>query len=342
MAGVGFWGASWLGVVSRSADWELAGLVDNDADALERGATAAGIARAACFGSIDAAAEAVEADAVLVAVPPAAHAPLALEALDAGLHCLIEKPFASTLADARRIVERADAAGRTVMVSQQYRHRPGARTVQRLVATGAIGRVGAVSVRFANVLAVDGFQHEMEEPLLWDVAIHHFDLVRGVLDLEPATVVAATFNPSWSRFAGNAAANVVFATEDGVAITYNGTLEPRGLMTGWDGVWEILGDDGAIRWDGDRVVLRPLALPLRARIERRALKREWEGRRVKPVRVQTADRAGTLAELAAAIRAGKQPETSGSDNIRSLALVLAAAESARLAMPVDVRTLLAA
>src|SRR4029077_6344013 len=115
---------------------------DLDRDTLEHAANAAGIPRAACFPTVAEAAVAVEADAALVVVPPVAQWAVALEALDAGLHVLVEKPFATTVAEARTVVERGEAANRLVMVSQQYRHRAGARTVQRLVSDGAIGRVG--------------------------------------------------------------------------------------------------------------------------------------------------------------------------------------------------------
>jgi predicted dehydrogenase len=336
VAGLGFWGSSWVPVVSRSRHWDLVALVDVDGAALERAASAAQLDASACFDSVTAAARAVESDAVLVAVPPALHAPLALEALDNGLHCLIEKPLAATLDDARAIVEKAEAAGRLAMVSQQYRHRPGARTVARLMETNALGRVGSVRVDFAEELAVRGFQHEMEEPLLHDMSIHHFDLVRAVLGLEPVRVQATSSNPRWSDFAGNAAASVVFETADGVVLTYTGTLAPRGQKTGWDGVWHIACDGGSILWQGDQVVVRPLERPLSAKVRRRLLGGDWKGHRVKPLPIEEPDRLGSLAELAAAVREGREPETSARDNLRSLALVFAAIESSRERAVVDV------
>jgi predicted dehydrogenase len=339
VAGLGFWGSSWIPVVRRSPHWELVALVDTDPAALERSASAGGLEASACFDSIAAAARTVASDAILVAVPPAMHAPLALEGLENGLHCLIEKPFADTLADARTVVQRADSAGRIVMVSQQYRNRPGARAVARLIETGAVGRIGAVYVNFSDELAVPGFQHEMDEPLLFDMAIHHFDLMRAVLGLEPVRVQATTSNPSWSDFKGSAAASAVFETAAEVVVTYTGTLAPRGLKTGWDGVWDILCDDGAIHWHGDDVVIRPLARPFFAKVRRRVLGGEWRGRRVKPTPIDQADRLGSLAELAAAIREGREPDTSGRDNLRSLALVFAAIESARRRAAVEIADL---
>jgi len=341
VAGVGLWGRSWIDVVQSSPICELVALVDLDQAALEHAASSAGISRAACFATVTDAAAAVTADAVLVVVPPAAHTAVALEALDAGLHCLIEKPFATTLADARVVVERGDAAGRVVMVSQQYRYRPGARTVQRLVADGAIGRVGAASIRFSQVLTARGFQHKMDEPLLHDMAIHHFDLIRAVLAVEPVSVLATSHNPRWSPFAGNADATAVFEVSDGTAVWYEGSWAPRGPLTAWDGAWEIHGDDGSIHWDGHEVLVQPRERPTIAKIERRVLRREWRGRRIRPARIEYPDRGGSLAELRSAIHAGREAETSARDNIRSLALTLAAVESARRRAAVDLEELLA-
>ena len=341
LAGLGAWGGTWVQVIRDSPHWELVALVDSDTTVLDSVASMAGIPTECSFTSIAEAAAAVETDAALVAVPPAVHAPLASAALDVGLHCLIEKPFASTLEDAHRIVDRAEAVGRVVMVSQQYRYRPGARTVQRLVAEGAIGRIGAVYVSFLQTLLEPGFRLEMEEPLLWDMAIHHFDLIRGILELEPVRVLATSFNPSWSEYAGNAAATALLETEDGAVVTYTGSWVPRGRVTGWDGVWEIVGENGSILWDGDVVLLRPLgeSTPLGAKVLRRVAGQEWNGRKVTLEPIRDADRGGSLAELSSAIREQREPETSGRDNIRSLALVVGAVESARRRAAVDVREL---
>jgi predicted dehydrogenase len=153
-------------------------------------------------------------------------------------------------------------------------------------------------------------------------------------------VHAASSNPPWSTFRGNASVSATFETEDGVAIAYTGTWAPRARLTGWDGVWDIDCEYGSIRWDGDDVVVRPLAAPLRAKIQRRALRREWRGRRIKLTSVGETHRRGSLAEFGAAIRQERDPETSGRDNIRSLALVIGAIESARTGSIVDIESLL--
>lgn len=85
---------------------------------------ALGVDDAICFESLAEALETVDADAVLVTVPLRAHAPVAIAALNAGKHVLVEKPFAEHIPEAREVVEAAKAAGKTLMVSQNYRFFP--------------------------------------------------------------------------------------------------------------------------------------------------------------------------------------------------------------------------
>lgn len=79
-------------------------------------------------------------DAVLVAAPPFLHAPLALDAIAAGKHVFVEKPFALTLEDCDRIIDAARRANVRLMVGQVLRYYPTWRYLRERVAAGAIGR----------------------------------------------------------------------------------------------------------------------------------------------------------------------------------------------------------
>jgi predicted dehydrogenase len=78
-------------------------------------------------------------DAVVIAVPPAFHRPLALEALAAGKHVLVEKPAFLTMADYQTVLEARDRAGRVVLVGENDHYKPLAVSLRRLLADGAIG-----------------------------------------------------------------------------------------------------------------------------------------------------------------------------------------------------------
>src|SRR5262245_29152709 len=93
----------------RAAGFDVAALVGRDPSKTAARAERVGIPLAAT--SLGDALTASDADAVIVATPPHTHAPLALEAIAAGRHVLCEKPFASDVAEARQMLEAAEAAG---------------------------------------------------------------------------------------------------------------------------------------------------------------------------------------------------------------------------------------
>src|SRR5437868_3218579 len=78
-------------------------------------------------------------DAVTVATPPHSHAPLVLEALAAGRHVLCEKPFARDAAEARTMLDAAEAAGVVHLLGTEFRWATGQALAARAVAEGAIG-----------------------------------------------------------------------------------------------------------------------------------------------------------------------------------------------------------
>jgi predicted dehydrogenase len=330
-AGAGLWGASWAKVIAASPHWDLVALADPDEEALSRSGRALGIAAAACFTSLRAAIEQTESDAVLVAAPPPAHGPLALEALEGGLHCLVEKPLAPSIGEARSLVKRADECGQVLMASQNYRFRAAYRTVQNLLRSGELGRVGAVQIDFRQTPLFTGFRLEMDDPLLVDQGVHHLDQARGLLASEPTEVRALGFNPPWSPFTGDASALVDVVFEDGAVLSYSGTWAPRGSETGWDGTWLVQCERGAIQWSESAVRIFPADPPPRGRIARRL---RAPGARVPLIGLEETDRAGVLAELASAIASEREPETSGRDNLGTLELVFGAVESARTGRPV--------
>jgi predicted dehydrogenase len=78
---------------------------------------------------------------VTITTPSATHAPLAHEALDHGLHVVVDKPFALTAPDARELVEHAAAAGLVLTPYQNRRWDSDFRTLQSLIGDGSLGEV---------------------------------------------------------------------------------------------------------------------------------------------------------------------------------------------------------
>jgi predicted dehydrogenase len=106
-----------------------------------------------------------EIDAVYVGTPHTSHAEIALAALAAGKHVLVEKPLATTAADAQRVADAARAAGLLAMEAMWTRYLPQSDIVRRLLADGAVGEVHTVIADFGFVAGYDPAGR------LWDPAL---------------------------------------------------------------------------------------------------------------------------------------------------------------------------
>jgi predicted dehydrogenase len=324
--GLGAWGHDWAWRVNPTVDEvEVVGYVDSDPGALALIAKRLPDSDGCSFTSLSEAIESTRPDALLVTTTLAGHEPLTRLGLEAGLHVLCEKPFTDDLDCASELVELAATKGLTLMVSQNYRHFPAPRTVARLLEEDSLGELYTVAIDFRRNDPSPPKPHRRHhldtQPLLIDMSIHHFDLLRMMLRREPVRLSCQASNPAWSGFAGPPAA--VAAIEFGdVLVSYRGSWISAGPQTPWAGHWTMEFERGQLWWtsrgenddpETDRVVLRP---------------RRGRPSAVPLSEVSRSDRAGTLTEFARALREGREPETSGRDNVKTLAFTLAAVESA--------------
>ena len=164
-------------------------------------------------------------------------------------------------------------------------------------------------------------------PLLVDMAIHHFDLMRFILGEEPVEVSCRTWNPVPAIYKGAPSAAFTALFDKGTVVTWRGSYLSRGPATPWSGEWRIDLEKASLAFafrgePGDRLAPEMLTLtPVgETMID------------LTPPPFQHVDRAGTLAAFAEAIQLGAEvpPLPAGRDNIKSLAFCLAAVRSADL------------
>lgn len=340
-AGLGGWGRDWaLRVLPEVAEVQPVGWADPSAASLALAQHDSGLPPERCFPTLEAAVAGADGavDAALVTTDLPHHAATVRAALEAGLHVLVEKPFAASVAEGRELVELAERRGRLLMVSQNYRFHGVVRQVVDLVRSGELGSLDEVAIDFRRLSEhADGVprRHHLEEqPLLVDMSIHHFDLLRLVLGSEARRVDCRSWNPTWSGFNGPPAAHAIIEFRNGVVVSYRGSWVSRGEPTPWSGDWRMQCERGEIQWAGrgDRGA-REERLRIRRRRGGAGSAFEEEGPALAPIRYQ--DRAGALHEFAQAILEGRAPETSGRDNLGTLALMDAAVTSASRGAPVD-------
>ncbi|MEW1958273.1 Gfo/Idh/MocA family oxidoreductase [Kineococcus sp. NPDC059986] len=324
--GLGGWGGDWeRNAIPPVTEVDRVAIVDAHEPTLRAAQEKLGLPDAMCFTSLTEAAGSVAAEGVIVTAPMDFHVPVALEALDAGLHVLVEKPFAGTVAEARTAVERAEELGLVLQVSQNYRFYPGPQKVRELLSTGAVGDLSVVHVdfrRWDHDAPLETYRHyQFPHPLIYDMAIHHFDLLRMTTGREAVSVYAKVTDPSWSKYTEEAAAVLVIELEGGLVCSYRGSWVSRAPETHWDGEWVFEGQDGYVTLAG-RGNDGPADDEVRLGLG---------GKPAEPVELPVMDvwgRSAGLRQFARAIRGGGAPDVTGRSNLGSVALMEAAARSA--------------
>lgn len=124
-------------------------------------------------------------DAVVIATPVRTHFDLAMKALHAGKHVLVEKPMACTVEQGRMLVDTADRLGLTLMVDHTFVYTGAVRKIRELVDQDRLGRLYYYdSVRVNLGL----FQHDVD--VLWDLAVHDLSIMDYILVKQPHAVAA--------------------------------------------------------------------------------------------------------------------------------------------------------
>lgn len=250
--GTGRWGLEWLGVLAAVDGVTVAGTAGHG-----RAPDIAGLPSGSKnYPDYRAAIDGCDADAVLITLPIKHHTDAILRSLAAGRHVLCEKPVAGNPAEVRKLLTAADDhPDRVVMVNQNYRWRPWARFVRSKVEAGAIGPIAHVSVRFSQPEILIGGRGDLDHPLLQDMSIHHFDLLRYLTGKNAVEVYARGHRPPWTTYRGCPGLDAIFTMEDDLRVNYSGSWAGRGRATTWDGDWRIEGEGGVLSLSEGRVTI---------------------------------------------------------------------------------------
>ena len=126
-----------------------------------------------------------EIDAVAIATPVDSHFPLALAALRAGKHVLVEKPIASTAEQARQLIDEAAQRNLVLMVDHTFVYTGAVRKMRELIRTEAFGKI-----RYYNSTRVNLGLFQNDVNVLWDLAVHDLSIMRYIVDGIPVAVSA--------------------------------------------------------------------------------------------------------------------------------------------------------
>lgn len=124
-------------------------------------------------------------DAVAVATPVTSHFPLALQALQAGKHVFVEKPFTATAAEGERLVEEAERRRLTLMVDHTFIYTSAVRKIKELMAKGDLGQL-----YYYDSVRVNLGLFQSDVSVLWDLAVHDLSIMDYLIERSPTTVAA--------------------------------------------------------------------------------------------------------------------------------------------------------
>lgn len=317
----------WLDVLARRDEVDVVGFVDPDRTAAETRASDWGGGRVA--GSLDEALRICDADLVLNLTPTDTHVEVSVAALRAGVDVLTEKPLAPTLAGALEIAGAAAESGRTVAVMQNRRYEPTFQALRSFVAERAAPMM--LCADFFTAWTFGGAIDQIASPLLTDMAIHTFDQARALAGARPAWVFCEELAISGSWLAGAATLLASFGFANGSVFAYRGSWATWGDETSWNGSWRVVGDGCSAVWDGESEP--EVTTPATDRAGRPAL---TEARSLRiPARESGTGHELCIAEMLSALTEQRPSETDAADNLLSVAMVDAAATSAREGRRVD-------
>lgn len=332
LVGCGEISNAWFGPAKEFSDIEFVGLVDLNLENAEKRKVEHVLTNALVGDDLQEMLDRTNPDIVFDCTVPPAHKNVTITALNHGCHVLGEKPMAESMRDGEEMVKAALDHGKTYAVIQNRRYERNIVLFRDLLLSdNKIGALTTLNADFYIGAHFGGFRDEMDHVLLLDMAIHSFDQARFISGKDPVSVLAYEWNPPGSWYKHGASAVCVFEMEDGVVFNYRGSWCSEGMNTTWECDWRAIGEKGSIKWDGAEsfsgevvdqgdALIRPqtqLDIPVATELEH-------------------VGHAGVIREFLDSLEIGEDPQTICTDNIKSLAMVHAAIESAETGVKVEI------
>jgi predicted dehydrogenase len=181
VVGCGYWGAKHVRVLQQIPTVEEVIAIDQRPE--RHAAIAPPGSGVITFPDLDSALRYV--DAVVIATPPRDHAALALQALTAGKHVLVEKPMTTSSASAQRLIEAAAERRLTLMVGHTFEYNAAVWKLRELVESGELGDIYYIHSARLNL----GL-YQTDINVVWDLAPHDLSIINYLLRETPTSVQA--------------------------------------------------------------------------------------------------------------------------------------------------------
>lgn len=323
--GAGYWGPNLVRNFRNSPEWDLVAVCDLDP---ERAAKVVG-GRSTVDVETDIARvlQRRDVDAVAIATPAQTHAELAIAALEAGKHVVVEKPLASDLGAARAMVDAAAVHERVLMLDHTFCYTPAVRHIRQVIADGVLGDVLYVDSVRINLGLV-----QPDVNVFWDLAPHDLSILDFILPcgLEVGPVTATGADPLGTGRAcvGHASLPLPDGGIANISVNWLSPTKIRSFVVG--------GSKRTLVWDDlnpmQRVALYDRGVDVARRpddlAERKQVAVSYRMGDIHVPALREAEALGLMvAEFAGAIREGRQPLTDGHSGMRVLTVLKAIDDS---------------
>lgn len=300
---------AWLSTITARKDLRICGLVDLNKEATLRKAAEYNL-DCPVFIDVETALKEIHPDVVIDNIVPDGRLDLAELCFKYGAHVFSEKPLASSIESAKKIVKLSNEYNKNFFVMQNRRYSTNMFSFKNAIQSGKIGTVGYLGSDFFRDPHFGGFRDQMDSPLLIDMAIHTFDQARFLLQKDPVSVYCHEYNPTWSWYSGNSSAICVFEFEDGIVYHYTGSWSSPGRNTSWDSNWRAVGSKDSCLWNGTDFP-------------------ECGHGSIQTINCSESSHSGCISEMIECIENNTRAQTDCRDNIKSLAMVFAAVKSSK-------------
>lgn len=326
VVGAGYWGPNLARNSMQSPATELVAICDSD---YERASSLAGrISGVQATPDLNDLLTDPVVEAIAVATPADTHLEVAMAAIEAGRHVLIEKPLASSYSEGRALVNAAQERGVVLMCDHTYCYTPAVQRIRELVHSGELG-----DVQFIDSVRINLGLVQRDVNVLWDLAPHDLSILDYILPdgCSPVAVAAHGADPIG---AGQACVAYLTLQLPGGAIAHvqANWLSPIKVRTTMIGgskrtlVWDDLNPSQRISIY-DRGVDRADPTALDAQHRRQAMVSYRSGDMVAPALPEREALQGVMSEFADCIRTGRSSRTDGWAGLRVLDVLEAASRS---------------
>lgn len=288
-------------------------------------------------------------DAVDICTGHNLHAPQTIAAAEAGKHVIVEKAMSNTLQDCRNMIAATDKAGVTLMIAQHLRHSPEAIAAKRFIDAGNLGDIHAARTHVIMSGPQKSWMNDAKAGggVLQTNSVHHIDLLRFFIgNVKRVTGICKSVQPQMAN-GGEDLAAATLEFENGAIgdlfaswTTYLSPVNPS---------YMILGSKGSIHSTpastaNDGAPVRHFGLVMYG-FKEDVPREERKEQPFEPLNTSDVNLPSTsffvneILHFEECIREGKEPVSSGHDNIETMKVLFGIFESARTGKAIDLATL---